>query len=107
VQTVTYRVYSPIAKRYVYGRYIMLRFGQAIFYADHLDRFIVPPGTTVERGQIIARTGSSGISSGPHVHFEIRQLAAGADAQASWGAFRWNPERVRVGGDLAGAAFLG
>jgi murein DD-endopeptidase MepM/ murein hydrolase activator NlpD len=39
----------------------------------HLDAFEVQPGENVESGQVIGRVGSSGRSTGPHLHFEVRR----------------------------------
>jgi murein DD-endopeptidase MepM/ murein hydrolase activator NlpD len=39
----------------------------------HCSRTFVQVGQRVERGQAIALVGSTGLSTGPHVHFEIRQ----------------------------------
>jgi murein DD-endopeptidase MepM/ murein hydrolase activator NlpD len=38
----------------------------------HLSQFLVQPGQWVSRGQPIARSGNSGVGTGPHLHFEIR-----------------------------------
>ena len=39
----------------------------------HLSQFLVKQGQSVARGQVIARSGNSGVGSGPHLHFEIRK----------------------------------
>ncbi|MCB1764383.1 MAG: M23 family metallopeptidase, partial [Gammaproteobacteria bacterium] len=39
----------------------------------HNSKLFVEPGDLVEKGDIIGRVGSSGRSTGPHVHFEIAQ----------------------------------
>lgn len=45
-------------------------FGYKTIYA-HLSKAMVKRGTIVNRGQIIAKSGNSGLSSGPHLHYEI------------------------------------
>jgi len=45
--------------------------GFATYYA-HLSNFYVTAGQAVERGQVIGAVGSTGWSTGPHLHFEIR-----------------------------------
>ncbi len=37
----------------------------------HCSRIVVKTGQKVKRGQIIANVGSTGLSTGPHVHYEI------------------------------------
>lgn len=45
--------------------------GYSTFYA-HLSKLIVEPGERVAKGQTIGYVGSSGDSTGPHLHFECR-----------------------------------
>jgi murein DD-endopeptidase MepM/ murein hydrolase activator NlpD len=38
----------------------------------HLSRLNVAPGQTVRRGQVLGWSGSTGLSTGPHLHYEVR-----------------------------------
>jgi murein DD-endopeptidase MepM/ murein hydrolase activator NlpD len=42
---------------------------QSIFF--HLSKFLAEVGTSVEKGQRVAKTGNSGISTGPHLHYGL------------------------------------
>ena len=55
---------------YGYVVYITHADGRQTRYA-HLSKVLVKSGQTVSQGQRIALSGNTGISSGPHVHFEI------------------------------------
>lgn len=55
-----------------YGLHIVIDhgFGYQTLYA-HMSRMAVGPGTKVKRGQIIGYVGNTGVSSGPHLHYEV------------------------------------
>ena len=56
-----------------YGNRIMIDHGNGfVTLYGHLSRFAVSVGQTVRRGDIIGYMGSTGRSTGPHLHFEIR-----------------------------------
>ena len=55
-----------------YGNYVVISHGPGnrTLYA-HMSSLSVKEGATVTQGQVIGITGSTGISSGPHLHYEI------------------------------------
>ena len=55
-----------------YGRYIRLShdFGYETAYG-HMSRLAVRAGSFVKKGQVIGYVGSTGYSTGPHLHFEV------------------------------------
>jgi murein DD-endopeptidase MepM/ murein hydrolase activator NlpD len=65
-------VVTYAGKRYGYGSVIDIAHGNGYTtrYA-HNSRLLVSVGDTVEKGFQIAEIGSSGRSTGPHVHFEV------------------------------------
>ncbi|MGE5139122.1 MAG: peptidoglycan DD-metalloendopeptidase family protein [Rudaea sp.] len=55
-----------------YGNSILLNHGNGYLTRyGHLSRFNVEPGQAVKKGDLIGRVGSTGHSTGPHLHFEI------------------------------------
>ncbi len=67
--TVTFAGWMP-----VYGRAVIIDHGYGITSMyGHNSELLVKTGERVIRGQAIARVGSSGRSTGPHVHFQIER----------------------------------
>jgi len=63
-----------------YGNVVMIDHGQGLvtLYA-HNSRLEVRPGDVVLAGQEISKIGSTGRSTGPHLHFEVRQYGQRID----------------------------
>jgi hypothetical protein len=58
-----------------YGNWIQIDHGDGVATTySHLSRFAprIKPGTKVARGELVAFSGNTGRSTGPHLHFEIR-----------------------------------
>jgi murein DD-endopeptidase MepM/ murein hydrolase activator NlpD len=56
-----------------YGKAIMIDHGHGISTRyGHLSGFAVTPGQEVHRGEVIGYIGTSGRSTGPHLHYEVR-----------------------------------
>ncbi|GAB6060395.1 peptidoglycan DD-metalloendopeptidase family protein [Desulfonatronum parangueonense] len=74
-----------VGQRGGYGNMVVLEHagGWRSYYA-HNEQNKVKVGDMVEAGQNIATVGSSGRSTGPHLHFEIRQ-----------GNMAWDPKQIR------------
>jgi murein DD-endopeptidase MepM/ murein hydrolase activator NlpD len=56
-----------------YGRQVQVRHhGGLVTTYSHMSGIAAEPGQPVRQGQVIGYVGSTGISTGPHLHFEVR-----------------------------------
>lgn len=69
------------------GLYIVIEHKGICTTYGHLSRFLVKEGQSVRKGEVVALTGNSGNSTGPHLHLEIRETRYGADYWAKHGNY--------------------
>ena len=78
-----------------YGNLLVLIHGNgSVSSYAHLSAVHVFPGQVVRRGQKVALAGSTGISRGPHLHFEWREGGEPRDPMGRFPRIRW-PEWMR------------
>ena len=65
--------YAGHHKKSGFGRLVILEHSYGFkTYFGHLNKVVIKSGKFVKKGTLIAYTGSSGLSNGPHLHYEIR-----------------------------------
>ena len=57
----------------------------------HLSEIYVKSGQKVQQGEVIGRVGSTGLSTGPHLHFELRMKQGNGWVAKNPGEFDLNP----------------
>lgn len=73
-------VVRSVGWRIGYGLTVeMQHSGEVVTLFAHCDKALVKEGDKINAGQTIARVGSSGLASGPHVHFEVRRGGRSVD----------------------------
>ena len=81
-----------------YGNLLVIENNGWQVYLGHNSSFLVGVGEVVRAGQAVALSGSTGNSSGPHVHFEVRECMDGYCTPR-------HPERVLLPGQSAYCAW--
>jgi murein DD-endopeptidase MepM/ murein hydrolase activator NlpD len=82
-----------------YGNQVMLSHGGGLVTSySHMSRFAVHAGQTVHRGQVIGYVGSTGLATGPHLHYEVFRHGARVDPMS----VRFSTRAQLAGDDLAG-----
>jgi len=67
--------YSGFHKKSGFGRLVIIEHNYGFkSYYGHLNKVVVKYGKFVRKGTLIAYSGNSGLSSGPHLHYELRFL---------------------------------
>lgn len=68
-----------------YGNMVLIDHGNARYTLyGHCSEIYVEPGSVVEQGQIIAAVGSTGYSTGPHLHLELWENGQYVDPRVIW-----------------------
>jgi len=81
-----------------YGRQVRLAHGGGMGTSySHMSRIIVEPGTLVRQGQVIGYVGSTGLSTGPHLHYEVYRNGVAVNPRG----VKFGSSAVLAGGELA------
>ncbi len=81
-----------------YGRAVKISHGGGIqTLYGHMSSLAVAPGQQVVAGQVIGHVGSSGFSTGPHLHYELHRNGTPIDPAS----FRFTTRAALAGGELA------
>jgi murein DD-endopeptidase MepM/ murein hydrolase activator NlpD len=73
-------VVTDVGNDSIYGNYIIIRHeGNWVSLYGHLSKFETSLHSVIQAGALIGRVGSTGQSTGPHLHFELRQNGKAQD----------------------------
>jgi murein DD-endopeptidase MepM/ murein hydrolase activator NlpD len=81
-----------------YGNFVQVNHGGGLASGyGHMSRFAVSSGSRVRRGQIIGYVGSTGLSTGPHLHYELYRGGRPVNPMS----VKFTQRAQLAGGDLA------
>jgi murein DD-endopeptidase MepM/ murein hydrolase activator NlpD len=87
----------------IYGQTVILDHGLGVFSQySHLSQMDVKAGDQVEKGQILGKTGATGLAGGDHLHFSMLLQGEYVDPREWWDP-HWHKDQLE-GQMLAGAA---
>ncbi len=55
------------------GKYLIFTHDSAEIIYAHLSEILVKENDKITKGQVVAKSGNTGISSGPHLHYGIKE----------------------------------
>ncbi|NMA55135.1 MAG: M23 family metallopeptidase [Firmicutes bacterium] len=80
IKTIASGFVSQIREEELLGKVVEISHGNGITSLyGHLDRVLVEPKQVLKQGDIIATVGSTGVSSGNHLHLEIKERGVNVD----------------------------
>jgi murein DD-endopeptidase MepM/ murein hydrolase activator NlpD len=83
-------VIADVGQYTLMGRSVVIDHGQGVFSAYfHLDTALVRRGDVVQAGQQLGRVGSTGLATGPHLHYGIYVNGRDVDPAAWHEAVTW------------------
>ena len=99
-------VITPMGGKVVFAGWSSVGYGNLLViendgwqvYLAHNNSFLVGVGDVVRAGDVVALSGSTGNSTGPHVHFETRECVEGGDGNIV--CVPRNPDEVLLPGQL-------
>ncbi|MFN8639635.1 MAG: M23 family metallopeptidase [Dehalococcoidia bacterium] len=81
---------ASVVRMPIRGLSVVIDHGAGIKSGHHLESAVVREGDTVARGQVIATVGSTGFSTGPHLHWEVLVWGVNVDP-LQWTTERFEP----------------
>lgn len=87
-----------------YGLAVLIGAGERRYLLAHLSRPLVAAGQPVRAGEVVGLSGNTGRSTGPHLHFEVREGSRRLDPLACRGQPQAPTGPAQGGGELLAAA---